>query len=92
MLFESRISAGIDQLTLRRVFPDACLLLSHCRRFRHCTFLVFWRNLGARRQAKLAVMAAKVKAASLTPCCCRGQTDRLPDDGARWEYQLKFDG
>jgi bifunctional non-homologous end joining protein LigD len=36
-------------------------------------------------------MADRVKAGFVEPMLLL-RTDRLPDDAARWEYQLKFDG
>jgi ATP-dependent DNA ligase len=48
-------------------------------------------NLGARRSARLAVMAAKAKGRFIDPMLLL-RTDTLPNDGNRWEYQLKFDG
>jgi bifunctional non-homologous end joining protein LigD len=36
-------------------------------------------------------MASRVKAGFIEPMLLR-RTDALPDDAARWEYQLKFDG
>jgi DNA ligase D-like protein (predicted ligase) len=36
-------------------------------------------------------MASRVKAGFIEPMLLR-RTDTLPDDAARWEYQLKFDG
>ena len=36
-------------------------------------------------------MAPRVKAAFIEPMLL-SRTDALPDDAARWQYQLKFDG
>ena len=41
--------------------------------------------------ARLAVMAAKAKGRFIAPMLLL-RTDTLPNDGDRWEYQLKFDG
>jgi DNA ligase D-like protein (predicted ligase) len=46
---------------------------------------------GARTAYYTRLMAARVKARFIQPMLLLS-TDRLPDDQARWEYQLKLDG
>jgi len=48
-------------------------------------------NLGARRSARLAAMAAKAKGRFIDPMLLL-RTDSLPNDSDRWQYQLKLDG
>jgi ATP-dependent DNA ligase len=45
----------------------------------------------ARRFERLAVMPAKAQGRFIDPMLLL-RADSLPNDGDRWEYQLKFDG
>jgi bifunctional non-homologous end joining protein LigD len=48
-------------------------------------------ELAAKRKTRLVAMPAGAKGRFIDPMLLL-RTDRLPDDGQRWEYQLKFDG
>jgi bifunctional non-homologous end joining protein LigD len=59
--------------------------------FKSCFGHVTLCDLGNRRSARLALMAAKAKGRFVEPMLLL-RTDALPNEASRWEYQLKFDG
>src|SRR3954468_5090888 len=56
-----------------------------------CVYSSIARDEPADRCVRIAVMPAKVKGLFIEPMLLL-RTDKLPNDGDRWEYQLKFDG